>query len=1695
VNAPAIPGGLARYLRRAGDAYSGPLPGGYPGTDGEPDARWDEPTEAAPSPWAASSRRWFFLVWLIALIVLAANDRGRMIFDTKLGVDIDAARFYARLWPLWNPLEWFGTLQDQYIGYAIPMGPFFLIGQTLHMPIWFIERLWLSLIIAAGFWGMTRLAAALRIGSESSRLLAGVVFVLWPTFTIVIGSTSAAALPGLMAPWAVLPLISGLRGQRSLIVSCARSGVAVLLMGGVNAVSTLAVLLLPGLYILTHARGRRRVTTLAYWGVAVGAASAWWAIPLLLQGHYSFNFLPFVEQSATTTQTMSAAAFLRGAGNWTAYFDLGGPFLSAGWAMVANPGTILASATAAAVGLYGVARREIPERLWLCLCMGVAALAMIGYPGPLGGPLHGLVGTLLNGAFAPFRNVSKFEPVIAAVLVLGIAHAFGRGSLPFQRAGRNGRIVLTLALAPVIVLTLTGLGWPYLSDQILQPGSFTQVPSYWSKAAAYLLAHSPDQTALVVPGDSHGIYMWGDSIDEPLEPLASSPWAERSLVPYGGAGSQVYLDTAETAFESGQDVPGLAAYLARAGVRYVVVRNDLSTTQIGYTSPEIVHQTLSLSGFRRVASFGPLITGSETNPFAFHQVQAYLPKYPAVEIFQAVNAAQRTTSPVATLPVSQTAYVNGGPDSLLQLDGQGILGSDQPAVIAGDSLAGRPAVWAVTDGQRRTDNAFGLINDNVSFTYTAAGTNPIDDGLGGGGAPPRQILPVPAAGHQTVAVLHGAASVTASSYGSWLTYEPQYDPVNAFDGNSNTAWTEGSPNTPVGQWIQITFNHTLDLPSSIGIQLLLDNIDRSVANELQVSTAQGKATTTVLPTNDTQQLLVRPGKTTWLRITILGASNDVPGNPGAGIREVLIPGVTVTRYLQPAQSSAGSAASSVAFSFHQSAPSPAGSGNSAATVTMARTFSLSQAMPLQLTGSAVAQPSGALNSLLARLEPLGKSSLQVSASSTWGSLQYFGPDNLFDNSPTPWISGSSNPSITLSWLGSRTISQLVVQPGFGFVASPPEIQINSPDGTRTAPVRIGGEVTVSPPLTTNQITISFPGWAAAKQPGSGSGTPALGLSELSIPALNGLHAGGPAASTTFTLPCGQGPAITLDGQTIQTAVSGTLGDLQGGLPVQVQSCSTPGGVVTLGSGRHNLLATPGLFTTTDVMLQTPEASQSGSAAASPTRTVRVQSWQSDSRAVQIGPGGQTYLEVHQNANPGWVASLNGHPLASAVLDGWQQAFVVPAGAGGVITMSYAPAGVYHAGLLLSAALVIGLIAVAAGWWRIRGRRSSRHGSLIMPTRIRQRAATELSGYAGRLTWAGGQSFLSRQVWAGRWAGLAAVAVLMVLVGGPAVIAVPMLAFVAAFKPRLLPLVSLVAMLLAGIIAALSSSPAAIGSGAFGPNAQACALVALAAALYPGRSRQEDPTAVPAMGAAGRSQTRLAIGAGQGLLADEPYSLPSGYDPYEQPEADSYALPPAETYDVPARYEPPPAEEYGPPARYESRPSGRHSTQARYEPAPDDEYGPPARYGPGPAERYDDPARYEPPPAGEYDPPARYESRRAGGYDNRARYEPPAGRRRRVPDSYEQPEEYNRPARYESRPSGRHSIQARYEPAPDEEYDSPAAYDAYEEYDPHAGYEASADDGDDLGGGHSTQGPPWPEAGGRRSSPSGRVLPPDTGGEW
>ncbi len=1378
--------------------------------------------------------RWLFLiVFFIALLVFAVTDTGRVFYDTKLGVDIDAGQFLSRLWSLWNPQEWFGMLRDQYIGYALPMAPFFWAGRLVHTPIWLLERVWLALIMAVGFTGLVKLSRALQIGTDSSRVLAATVFALWPTFTILIGSTSAAVLPGLVVPWAVLPLVSAVQGRSTATRAACRSAVAIAAMGGVNAVYALAVLVLPALYILTQIKSRQRIELAWKWAIAVVVGTAWWTVPLLLQGKYAFNFLPYIEQSAATERTMSAAAVVRGTGTWTAYLNLGGaPWLQAGWATVSSVPVILASTIVSAVGLAGLARRDMPERRWLSVSVGLAALvALAGYYGPFGGPWHAQVDALLNGPLAPIRSLYKLEPVIAVALCLGVAHALDRCWQVRIRISPYTRIASTAATAPVVALALAGLALPQLSGKILLAGSFTSVPGYWYQTAHYLAAHSARQTALVVPADPHGQFTWGDTGDNPLEPLATSPWAERGLVPYGGAGSQILLQTAEQAIESGAPVPGLAEYLDRAGIRYIVVRNDTSPFVATYTPPQVVNETLAQSGFRRVASFGPPVA-SPIYPDVVGEAPGFAPSYPAVEIFAADSAEFRSSSPVTVLPISQTVLVDGGPDSLLQLAGQGVLTSRQPTVMAGQPLAGRPALWAVTDGQRRADNDFGSTNNFQSYTYTAQQRNPVDDPLGGAGGPPRQILPVSAAGHQTVAVLSGAASVTASSAGTWLGESPQYDPVNAFDGNPKTAWAESNPTTPVGQWIQINFTHPIRLPTSIRIQLLVDSYLRSVANQLRVSTAAGSVVSDVVNTAVTQPLSVPTGLTTWLRITITGASNVVAVHPGAGITDVLIPGVRVTKYLQVAQDRAGATAPATAYSFSQLLSPPTNGLDQDGGTSIDRIFTTSRSVQLTAQLSAAPTPGPALQALITNLTPVTATQFQVTASSTWESSPMLGPGNLFGpRTGRPWLASASDlhPTLEIAWHGRRTIGRLVLTPAVGVATAPTGVLIGSPDGYRLVAVGLAGVVKVSPPLRTDKLYLTLSSSHSPAAGNTAADQPAqlpIGLSRVSVPALANLRPA-TAVSTPFRLNCGSGPPVSVDGHAYRTSVSGTLANLIQVQPVHLHLCAPNGSVSVLAGPHHLTAASSADFNIIDMTLSysSPGAVLSRAQALGiPARQLRVMTWNSDARELRVGSGPASYVEIHENFNPGWTAELNGRPLKPATLDGWQQAFIVPAGRGGTITLRFRPASLYHAVLIGSGILLLILAGVALGVRRPRRRRPST-AEAGQPYSGPADTSHEQSRSPTRLHISSRPLFRNLLT-------LAPLTAVLVVAGGPIAAAVPVLAVIDIWLPRWRQFIAFGAMVAAGVVAAGASNPTVMGSGPFSGPAQIFALVALAAALLP-----------------------------------------------------------------------------------------------------------------------------------------------------------------------------------------------------------------------------------------------------------------------
>jgi arabinofuranan 3-O-arabinosyltransferase len=246
---------------------------------------------------------------------------------------------------------------------------------------------------------------------------------------------------------------------------------------------------------------------------------------------------------------------------------------------------------------------------------------------------------------------------------------------------------------------------------------------------------------------------------------------------------------------------------------------------------------------------------------------------------------------------------------------------------------------------------------------------------------------------------------------------------------------------------------------------------------------------------------------------------------------------------------------------------------------------------------------------------------------------------------------------------------------------------------------------------------------------------------------------------------------------------------------------TPNGALHLDPGQHRLSSpgSPGPLAITDLTM----ANQTTSTASAPRRDVRVLDWQPESRSVAVGPGASTYLEVHETFSPGWTASLNGRELKSVRLDGWQQGYVVPAGAGGVVSLSFTPGTTYRQALAGSAGGVLLLVV----------------GAVVPARTVRYRP---------------GRSRTGRRTAAGAWVALAAVTVLFVVIGGIAAVLVPIIAALGYLRPRWIPVIAAGAMVAAGgctVIGVVRHGVAA-GDGAFGAPAQVFALAALAAALTP-----------------------------------------------------------------------------------------------------------------------------------------------------------------------------------------------------------------------------------------------------------------------
>ena len=160
-------------------------------------------------PLLGTGGRWWWIggaavVAGFAYVPLLAVRPGVVTPDTKTYLYLDATRFLSQVAFMWNPTVGLGTVTHEYIGYLLPMGPFFAAIHLLGVPVWVAQRLWLGSILFAAGLGVLYLSRILGLRGPGPAA-AALAYMLSPYLLQYAGRISVILLP-----WAGLPVMLGL---------------------------------------------------------------------------------------------------------------------------------------------------------------------------------------------------------------------------------------------------------------------------------------------------------------------------------------------------------------------------------------------------------------------------------------------------------------------------------------------------------------------------------------------------------------------------------------------------------------------------------------------------------------------------------------------------------------------------------------------------------------------------------------------------------------------------------------------------------------------------------------------------------------------------------------------------------------------------------------------------------------------------------------------------------------------------------------------------------------------------------------------------------------------------------------------------------------------------------------------------------------------------------------------------------------------------------------------------------------------------------------------------------------------------------------------------------------------------------------------------------------------------------------------
>ncbi len=1268
--------------------------------------------------------RWGLLVVvLVALVASLLQAPGLLVADTKLDLVVDPRGFLERASHLWSSLAPFGQTQNQAYGYFFPQGAFFVATDALAVPAWVAQRIWWAILFAAGFWGIIRVTEALGIGTRPSRIIAAAAYACSPRVLTTIGAISSETTPMMLAPWVLLPVILALdgRSRRPLWQLAAASAFAVACMGAINAVATAFGAAVAVVWWLAHRPDRRWWRFTAWWVPLGIVATAWWTVPLLMLGSVSPPFLDYIESAGTTTRWTSLVEVLRGTDSWTPFIS---PDRMAGAILVTQPVSVLATGLVAAAGLAGLALPSPARgRLVLVLVIGLVGIG-VGYAGAWGSPISEIARTFLDGAGAPMRNVHKLEPLIRLPLAVGLAALLARAPLPgavprpvWRRAIAHPERAPIMAVATAVVLAVavaTSLVW---TGKLAPRGAHGGIPDYWAQAAQWLASNSegPEtglpSRALVVPAAPFGSQVWGLTRDEPLQPLATTPWGSRDIVPLIPPGGIRMLDSVQRLLVAGQPSAGLAPMLAAQGIRHVVLRNDIDPVTGQSVSPAIARQTLLGSpGLVEAETFGgpvgprpPESDGGDDESITVASAGTR-PRFPAIEIFEVVTDPSFPAG-ARTIPVADVPVVQGGPEVLLRLHERAHPDEAVPHVLSRDALAAGLPVGpiTVTDTPVAREADFGRVDHQRSHALSRDDPRRTRNRVADYATEEPLVHAVPVGPSITVSSSAGDATQIGA-------VQPGAGPAAAVDGNDSTAWLSNSGEAAVGQWLQLDFEDPIE-------QAVL-RITTSTAAAgpevrfLEVRTENGSSTVHVPEAGDEVVAALPLGSTTWARIT---ARSTEDGSLGGqfGIAELSVAAegreVELGRVLDVPPAPAG--ATVTAWDLGQEHPQrlPCLDGPV-------------QAICLPSLGRAAEEP-GVLSRRITTDEEIEASARLFVRSRQSGGLEELltgedaprgvGPTSIGDtrgsafaaadgDPRTVWYAPATSsvaardlPTVTVELPGEHEVTGVdVTLPRARVPAMPTALRVDTGESTTTVQVtaaqREQGSVSITvPAVTTDQVEVTILDWRETRttEPFGLSSTVPPGIADIAVRSSDGVIGARDEAPRVIEIDCEDGPRLAVGEDTVRFSVTMTEAEARAGSMVEAIPCDSS--VVQLGPGTSMVTVDPGEVLQVDgARLEIPAAPVGGSGSAMP---VEATEWSPAHRVVEVDAASDELLVIPESRNTGWVAhGPDGTRLDPVTINGWQQGWVIPAGTTGSVTLSYPLDTGYRLALFGGLALLVPL---------------------------------------------------------------------------------------------------------------------------------------------------------------------------------------------------------------------------------------------------------------------------------------------------------------------------------------------------------------------------------------------------------------------